>query len=97
MKKSDFQGVVDYADDPTTETRKQHAKFYCHRWGANVTKSLCVKCKSKDPVIIGNFISTAEKRKIEWCANRFFPLQGKVGFGSGAACQRVARDRLVSG
>jgi hypothetical protein len=80
MRKSDFQGVVDYVDDPTIETRKQHAKYYCHRWGANVTKSLCIKCKSGDPVIIANFIATAKKRKIDWknepCAYETGQLNG---------------------
>ena len=65
MKKSDFQGVLDYIKNPEIETHKQHAKFYCHRVGATVVKNMCMACKSQ-PDVVTNFKKTAEKKQIDW-------------------------------
>jgi len=65
MKKSDFQGVVDYMRDPDLMTHKVNKSFRCHRLGRDVNLAECRNCKSNDTVV-SNFIITATKRNIDW-------------------------------
>lgn len=65
MKKSDFQGVLDYMKDPELMTHKVNKQFHCHRIGRKVTLAECRNCKSNDTVI-QNFINHAEKKGIDW-------------------------------